>query len=175
MSKLHHFEEHFHRAHDWMNGETVTGPGFEATDTGTFEDLIHRFCPYYFDLVEMFGSHAVAKSKVMNVENLDLLDDEKSEFYNNEELQDDDNAGQDVNDTSIRLELNETSFGDDMSSIVTGVTGVAGDDSHRKQQNSYISSSMKKKPHMISLDNDAQSAATTVYAQSKITSCRSQN
>ena len=155
MNKIHHFEVQFHRAYDWANRET--GASFEATDTGTFKDSIHRICPYYFDLLEVFGDHAPAKPKVMSTENLDSLEEEKSEFNNDDDMNDKENGEQEMDN-----EVNETCFADDMSSIVTGVTS---DDSHKKRHNSSISSSIKKKPHMISLVNDAQSAATTAYAQ----------
>ena len=57
-------------------------------------------------------------------------------------------------------DINETSFMDDMSSIVTCVTADY-DKSKKKGCSSSVLSSMK---NMISLVNDAQSVATMAYA-----------
>ena len=42
MNKIHNFEEQFCRAHDWTNTETEAS--LQASDTGTFEDAIHKIC-----------------------------------------------------------------------------------------------------------------------------------
>ena len=130
----------------------------QITETWIITDLICRICPYCFDLLDMFGDCASAKPKMMSTEYLDLLEEEKSEFNNDDDMIDEENGEQELDD-----EINETSFAYDMSSIVTVATIG---DSHKKISSS-VSLCIKKKPQMISLVNNAQSAATTAYAQSK--------
>ena len=61
---------------------TETGASLQASDTGTFEDSIHKICPNNFDLIELFGDQASVKLKVTSTENLESLEEEQSEMNN---------------------------------------------------------------------------------------------
>ena len=102
---MHHFKEQFHQAYDLTT--TETGASLQAIGMGTFEDSIHKICPYYFDLMEVFGDQASAKPKVTSTEKLDSSEEEQSELNNDYDMNDDEEkVEQEMED-----DINETLFG----------------------------------------------------------------
>jgi len=69
MNKISHIEKCFRMAHDFTN--TETGQGLQENDPREFDDAVKGKCPYYFDLLDIFGDRASAKPKAMSNENLD--------------------------------------------------------------------------------------------------------
>lgn len=149
MNKVQHIEEQFRRAHDWAN--TETGTGLQREDKGNFNDSIRKMCPYYFDILEVFGDRASAKPKATSNDNLDSSEDDEEDA--------DDNVEEAAN------ELEETGTGDDLSVPTNDKSSKTG--IKKKREGGTIAAGRKKKPPSISLINDAASAASAAYAQTK--------
>jgi hypothetical protein len=77
MNKMSHIEKCFRMAHDFAN--TETGQGLQENDPGEFDEAVKGKCPYYFDLIEIFGDRASAKPKAMSNDNLDSSEGEEDE------------------------------------------------------------------------------------------------
>ena len=97
MNKISHIEKSFRLAHDFAN--TETGQGLQENNWGEFDDAIRHKCPYYFDLVEIFGDRASAKPKATSHDNLDSSDDDEEllskefDLFSVDSMNDDDSGG----------------------------------------------------------------------------------
>jgi hypothetical protein len=98
MNKIAHIEKSFRLAHDFAN--TETGQGLQENNWGEFDDAVRRKCPYYFDLVEIFGDRASAKPKATSHDNLDSSEEEdeeelsqKLDLFSVGSINDDDSGG----------------------------------------------------------------------------------
>jgi hypothetical protein len=97
MNKISHIEKSFRLAHDFAN--TETGQGLQENNWGEFDDAVRRKCPYYFDLLEIFGDRASAKPKATSNDNLDSSEEE-------------DGASKDLDLFSVGSEYDDDSGGD---------------------------------------------------------------
>lgn len=152
MNKVKHIEDQFRRAHDWAH--TETGTGLQNEDQGSFNDSIRKMCPYYFDLLEVFGDRASAKPKATSNDNLNSSEDEESV---------DDNDEEEMNE--LEESVKETGTEDDTS--VLGNDAPEKTTATKKKHQGSIAAGNKKKRHSISLMNDAASVATATYAKTK--------
>jgi hypothetical protein len=59
INKIKHMEDTFRRAYDFSNTETGAG----LMEEGTFEEEVHKICPYYSDLLDIMSDRASAKPK----------------------------------------------------------------------------------------------------------------
>jgi hypothetical protein len=51
LNKIHHIERKWREAHNWAN---ATGAGIKETDgESSFEEIVRKRCPYYFDLLDV--------------------------------------------------------------------------------------------------------------------------
>jgi len=75
MNKISHIEKSFRSAHDFANSET--GQGLKESNWGEFDDAVRSKCPFYFDLLDIFGDRASAKPKATSNESLESSDDDE--------------------------------------------------------------------------------------------------
>jgi hypothetical protein len=68
LSKIRHLEDAFKKAHDWSN--TETGAGLQEKDKRSFDQALLHKCPFYFDLLPVFGDRASAKPSATSNEDL---------------------------------------------------------------------------------------------------------
>lgn len=102
MNKIAHIEKSFRSAHDFANSET--GQGLKESNWGEFDDAVRSKCPFYFDLLDIFGDRASAKPKATSNESLESSDDDK---LNNK-----------INDLdTFSVEMNDDSDDDDVSAF----------------------------------------------------------
>jgi hypothetical protein len=117
MNKISHIEKSFRLAHDFAN--TETGQGLKESNWGEFDEAVRRKCPYYFDLLEIFGDRASAKPKVMSHENLDSSDEEalpkELDLFSVDSMDSGGDIHMDVNNYD-----EEESDGSDDKAVVTG-------------------------------------------------------
>mmetsp|Transcript_3947 Transcript_3947/g.7586 ORF Transcript_3947/g.7586 Transcript_3947/m.7586 type:complete len:324 (-) Transcript_3947:308-1279(-) len=78
-NKIAHIEKSFRCAHDFANSET--GQGLKESDCGVFEDAVRKKCPFYHDILDIFGDRASAKPKATSVGNLESSDEENDEDF----------------------------------------------------------------------------------------------
>lgn len=77
MNKISHLEKSFRCAHDFANSET--GQGLKDSNWGEFDEAVKSKCPFYFDLLEIFGDRASAKPKATSNDDLDSSGPEESD------------------------------------------------------------------------------------------------
>jgi hypothetical protein len=74
LSKIQHIERTFRDAHVFATSET--GAGVKENSEGTFEEIVKKKCPYYYDLLDIMSDRASAKPKATSY---DLLEDDVEE------------------------------------------------------------------------------------------------
>lgn len=103
LNKIQHIERTFKEAHNFAESET--GAGIRENDgVTTFEDLVKKKCPFYYDIYDIMIDRASTRPKATSYEDLDGAEPE-----------DDDDDDDDIHSFQDRLE----------AEIRNSITGVA--------------------------------------------------
>ena len=81
LSKIHHMESSFRKAHTFAN--TETGQGLKEGDPGSFKEKVEGICPHYDDLYDIMADRSNTKPRAMTE---DILASSASSSDDDEDL-----------------------------------------------------------------------------------------
>jgi hypothetical protein len=100
LSKIQHIQRSFREAHNFAESETGAGI-LENDGETTFENIVKRKCPYYYDIKDIMIDRASTKPKASSYDNSDDDSDDDSD-----DNSDDENSNQ-VDDAEAVANINE--------------------------------------------------------------------
>ena len=142
LNKIQHIERSFKEAHNFAESETGAGI-LENDGETTFQDLIKKKCPFYYDIHDIMIDRASTRPKTTNYDLNDDDDEEEEDFHGTENVCHQDN---------IRSNVRTINTGTPTS--VGGVSDVSEVDGDGRTTSSRASKAKRRKKSSL-LDDDA--------------------
>jgi hypothetical protein len=163
-NKIKYLEKAFKKANDWTT--TVTGAGLQENDKGSFDDSLLRMCPYYFDLLPIFGDRASAKPKATSNDNLSSSFDSEDDYDDGSGLPDD-LAGdsESLNHSLDGVEENSIMASDEMGAIATKSEPAKA--AKKRTRPPSISPTLSKSNHRITMLGPEANQKMAALAETK--------